>query len=76
MMSIINLATASADIVGSFFFQHFFHGRLAPLILVSAAFTAFALVLVPLLHLGDKRQGQVAGAMPTGAHAIRSMVGD
>jgi MFS family permease len=61
MMSIINLATASADIAGSFLFEHFFHNRLTPLILVSAAFTAFALVLVPLLHLGDKQQGQPAG---------------
>jgi hypothetical protein len=60
MMSIINLSTAAADIVGSFLFQHLFHHRLAPLILVSAACTALALVLVPLLHLGDKRQGQPA----------------
>jgi len=30
---------------------------LRPLILISAAFTAFAFVLVPLLRLGDKRQG-------------------
>jgi hypothetical protein len=57
MMSLINLATASADIVGSFLFDHVFHNRLAPLVLVSAAFTAFAFVLVPLLHLGGKRQG-------------------
>jgi predicted MFS family arabinose efflux permease len=62
MMSITNLATASADNVGSFLFEHFFHNRLTPLILVSAAFTAFAFVLVPLLHLGDKPQGQPAGA--------------
>jgi MFS family permease len=61
MMSLINLASASADIVGSFFFQHLFDHRLAPLIIVSAAFTAFALVLVPLLRLGDKRQGRPAG---------------
>jgi MFS family permease len=58
MMSLINLATASGDIVGSFLFDHLFHHRLAPLILVSAAFTAFAFVLVPLLRLGDKRQGE------------------
>ncbi len=57
MMSLINLATASGDIVGSFLFDHLFHNKLAPLILVSAAFTAFAFVLVPLLRLGDKRQG-------------------
>jgi MFS family permease len=58
MMSLINLATASGDIVGSFLFDHLFHNKLAPLILVSAAFTAFAFVLVPLLRLGDKRQGE------------------
>jgi len=57
MMSIINLATASADIVGSFLFERWFDNRLTPLVLVSAAFTAFAFVLVPLLKLGDKRQG-------------------
>jgi hypothetical protein len=57
MMSLINLATASGDIVGSYLFDHLFHHRLTPLILVSAAFTAFAFVLVPLLRLGDKRQG-------------------
>jgi MFS family permease len=61
MMSVINLATASADIVGSFFFEHVFNHRLAPLIIVSAGFTAFAFVLVPLLRLGDKRQGQPTG---------------
>jgi hypothetical protein len=31
---------------------------LPPLVLISAAFTAFAFVLVPLLRLGDKRQGE------------------
>ncbi len=31
---------------------------LPPLILISAAFTAFAFVLVPLLRLGGKRQGE------------------
>ena len=30
--------------------------------MVSAAFTAFAFVLVPLLRLGDKRQGEPATA--------------
>ncbi|HTV36344.1 MAG TPA: MFS transporter [Xanthobacteraceae bacterium] len=61
LMSIINLATASADNVGSFLFTHVFHSNLAPLVVVSAAFTAFAFVLVPLLRLGDKRQGEPAG---------------
>jgi MFS family permease len=66
MMSLINLATASGDIVGSYLFDHLFHHRLTPLILVSAAFTAFAFVLVPLLRLADKRQGQPASATPAG----------
>jgi predicted MFS family arabinose efflux permease len=55
LMSIINLATALADNLGSYLFTHVFNGRLAPLVILSAAFTAFAFVLVPLLHLGDKR---------------------
>jgi predicted MFS family arabinose efflux permease len=57
LMSIINLATALADNLGSYLFTHVFHGKLAPLVILSAAFTAFAFLLVPLLHLGDKRQG-------------------
>ena len=57
LMSIINLATALADNLGSYLFTHVFDGKLAPLVILSAAFTAFAFVLVPLLHLGDKRQG-------------------
>jgi MFS family permease len=58
LMSIINLATSSANNIGSYLFDDFFHNDLMPLILVSAAFTAFAFVLVPLLRLGDKRQGE------------------
>ena len=61
-MSIINLATASADNVGSFLYTHVFNKNLTPLVIVSAAFTAFAFVLVPLLRLGDKRQGEPATA--------------
>ena len=62
MMSLINLATASGDIIGSYLFDHLFHHQLTPLIVVSAAFTAFAFVLVPLLRLGDKPQGLPATA--------------
>jgi len=80
MMSIINLATATADIVGSFLFQHLFHHMLAPLILVSAAFTALAFVLLPLLHLGDKPQGIAASGPPAsgpeGGHIIRGVVSE
>jgi predicted MFS family arabinose efflux permease len=63
LMSIINLATTLADNVGSFLYTHLFHSNLTPLVLVSAAFTAFAFVLVPLLRLGDKRQGEPARAV-------------
>jgi predicted MFS family arabinose efflux permease len=62
LMSIINLATTLADNVGSFLYTHLFNSNLTPLVLVSAAFTAFAFVLVPLLRLGDKRQGEPARA--------------
>lgn len=65
LMSIINLATALADNLGSYLFTHVFHSRLAPLILLSAAFTAFAFVLVPLLGLRDERHRMAAEvAMP------------
>jgi predicted MFS family arabinose efflux permease len=57
MMSIINLSTSLSGAFGGFLFDRF-HGDLTLLVLVSAAFTAFALVLVPFLRLGDKRQGQ------------------
>ncbi|MDE1974473.1 MAG: hypothetical protein KGI48_14945, partial [Hyphomicrobiales bacterium] len=58
MMSVINLATSLANNVGSYLYDDVFYGNLTPLILVSAAFTAFAVVLVPLLRLGGKRPGQ------------------
>ncbi|MGC1236610.1 MAG: MFS transporter, partial [Xanthobacteraceae bacterium] len=60
LMSIINLANTLADNVGSFLYTHAFHRALPPLVLISAAFTAFAFVLVPLLRLGNKRQGEPA----------------
>ena len=58
LMSIINLANTLADNIGSFLYAHAFNRALPPLVLISAAFTAFAFVLVPLLRLGDKRQGE------------------
>jgi MFS family permease len=51
LLSIINFATTVADLVGSFIYDHVFTRNLAPLILVSATCTAFAFVLVPLLHV-------------------------
>ena len=58
LMSVTNLASAASDNAGSFLYDHVFGSRLAPLILVSAAFTAFAWLLIPLLRLGDKPQGR------------------
>jgi len=52
LMSVINLATPLADTLGAFLYQHLFASQLAPLILVSAAFTGFVFVLVPLLDRG------------------------
>ncbi len=60
LMSIINFATTLADNAGSFLYTHLFHSNLTPLVIVSAAFTAFAFVLVPLLRLGDKPQSEPA----------------
>ena len=53
LMSVINFATPLSDTIGAVLYQHVFAGRLAPLILVSAAFTAFVLVLVPFV---DRRR--------------------
>ena len=55
LMSVINLATPLSDTIGAFLYQHVFGGRLAPLIVVSAAFTAFVFALVPLLDRGIAR---------------------
>ena len=49
LMSVINLSTPLADTIGAFLYQHLFEQSLAPLILVSAAFTALIFLLVPLL---------------------------
>jgi MFS family permease len=59
LMSVCNLATTLADNVGSFLYTHLFDHSLRPLVLISAAFTAVAFVLVPLLRLGDKKQGEL-----------------
>ena len=66
LMSIINLSTALADNVGSYLFTDVFHRQLAPLVILSAACTAFAFVLVPLLHLRQKDQGDAAAAETVG----------
>jgi MFS family permease len=58
LMSVANLAGTASDNAGSYLFEHVFASRLTPLIWVSAAFTALAFVLIPILRLGNKRQGE------------------
>jgi MFS family permease len=60
LMSILNLSSAASNNIGSFLYEHAFHNRLAPLIVVSAAATAAIFVLVPLLRLGGKPAGAAA----------------
>ena len=60
LLSLTNLAMSLGDNIGSLLFEHVFAGRLAPLILVSAAGTAIAAPFVPLLRLGGKRHGEAA----------------
>ena len=51
LMSVINLATPTADASGAFLYEHVFASHLAPLIVISAAATAFVLVLMPLFGI-------------------------
>jgi MFS family permease len=51
LMSISNLAEIFSINIGAFLYEHVFDNRLGPLIVVSAATTALALVLVPWLGL-------------------------
>ncbi len=60
LMSVINLASPLHDTIGAFLYQHLFNQTLAPLIVVSAAFTAFVFVLVPLLDRGIIRTSPAA----------------
>lgn len=55
LMSVTNLAELVANNIGAFLYEHVFDSRLGPLILVSAATTAAAAGLVPLLRLGSDR---------------------
>jgi predicted MFS family arabinose efflux permease len=62
LMAVMNLADPISNNAGAYLFDNVFHSEMAPLILVSAAATAFAFVLVPLLGLGNKAQGEPAEA--------------
>lgn len=58
LMSINNLAMQLSANVGAIMYVHTFNNQLRPLILVSAGFTLFSLILVPFLRLGNKRPGE------------------
>jgi MFS family permease len=58
LMSVANLASVASDNIGSFLYEHAFARHLNSLIIVSAAFTALALVFVPLLRLKGKEPGE------------------
>ena len=51
LMSVSNLADIFSNNTGAFLYEHVFNSQLGPLIIVSAATTALAAVLVPLLRL-------------------------
>jgi MFS family permease len=57
MMSIVNLTGPLSDTLGSVLYEHVFHSKLAPLIIVSAAATGVVLFLIPLMVF---RKGSVA----------------
>src|SRR5437868_8054311 len=58
LMSVTNFTAALSENLGSFLYEHLFQRELAPLILVSAAFTAVAFAFVPLLRLDDRKAGE------------------
>lgn len=62
LMSLNNLAVQLSANIGAYMYVHFFHNTLNPLIITSAAFTAAATLLVPLLRLGNRRPGDKDGA--------------
>ncbi|MGH7246899.1 MAG: MFS transporter, partial [Pseudomonadota bacterium] len=60
LMSLLNLSSTISNNLGAYLYEHAFHNRLAPLIVVSAVSTAAIFLLVPLLRLGDKPSGAPA----------------
>ncbi len=67
LMSLNNLAGQLSANVGAYLYVHTFSNRLSPLIIVSAAFTAAAFLLVPMLRLGNRRPGQKVDDQGSGA---------
>jgi MFS family permease len=60
LMSIYNIASQASANSGALMYVHVFHNQLNPLIIVSAAFTALAFILVPFLRLGKRMPGEKA----------------
>jgi Na+/melibiose symporter-like transporter len=58
LMSITNFATQFSANIGANMYEHLFHQHINPLIFTSAAVTLFALLLVPMLKLGNKMPGE------------------
>jgi MFS family permease len=58
LMSIGNLASTIANNIGALLYTDVFDQNLRPLVVISAAVTAVAFFVVPLLQLGDKMQGE------------------
>ena len=58
LMSVGNLASTLANNVGALLYAHVFDQNLRPLVAISAAVTAVALLVVPLLKIGGKRQSE------------------
>ena len=58
LLSVGNLASTLANNIGSLLYADIFDHSLRPLVVISAAVTAVAFLVVPLLKLGDKKQGE------------------
>ena len=58
LMSVGNFASTMANNVGALLYTHVFNQNLRPLVVISAAATAVAFFVVPLLRLGHKMQGE------------------
>ncbi len=61
LMSVINLATPLHDTIGSLLYEHLFQQRLAPLIVVSAVFTASIFLSDALAARAGMKKEQACG---------------
>ncbi len=57
LMAVNDLAGQASTNIGAQLYVHVFHSHLNPLIIVSAAFTLFAIVLMPFLKLDKSHRG-------------------